>query len=99
AWWSVVGAGPCPALFDSLEPRRLLAVGAGVDVSALTLADRQQLLRNWTGANAAKLWARLDAGDVDAFDYRLLEYVRTRAGPSFFWKSQHLAADVAFAKA
>lgn len=87
------------AAFESLEPRRLLAVGAGVDVSALTLADRQQLLRNWAGPNAAKLWARLDAGDVDAFDYRLLEYVRTRAGPSFFWKTQDLPSDVAFAKA
>src|SRR4051812_13992366 len=89
------------AVFESLEPRRLLAVGAGagVDVSALTLADRQQLLRNWAGPNAAKLRARLDAGGVDAFDYRLLEYVQTRAGPSFFWEAKDLPADVAFAKA
>src|SRR3954452_15891658 len=87
------------AAFESLEPRRLLAVGTGVEVAALTLADRQQLLRNWAGPNAGKLWARLDAGDVAAFDYRLLEYVRTRAGPAFFWKTGDVPADLAFAKA
>jgi hypothetical protein len=86
-----------PMLVEALEPRRLLAAGA--DVSALTMADRQELLRNWGGPNAAKLRARLDAGDAAAFDYRLLEYVRTRAGPTFFWNAGDIPADVAFAKA
>src|SRR3954465_15687037 len=87
------------ALFEPLEPRRLLAAAAGVEVSALTLGDRQELLRNWAGPNAGKLRARLEAGGVAAFDYRLLEYVRTRSGPAFFWRTKDLPADVAFAKA
>src|SRR5688500_15135926 len=81
--------------FEPLEPRRMLAV----DVTALTLTDRQQLLRYWSGPHAAKLRARLDAGDTSAFDYRLLEYVRTRSGPSFFWGADDIPGHVAFVKA
>src|SRR5688500_5839635 len=85
---------------EPLEPRRLLsamtATPAAANPPALTVADRRELLRNWAGANAGKLQARLDAGDLDAFDYRLLEYVRTRRGPAFFWGAGDIPGHVAF---
>jgi hypothetical protein len=80
--------------FEPLESRRLLAA----TVAALTLADRRELLADWTGPIAIKLRNRLNDGDTSAFDFRLLEYVRNRAGPSFFWDPHDVPACVSFIK-
>ncbi len=77
---------------EGLEPRRLLAVA----ITSLTLADREELLRNWTGPIAVKLRNRLNEGDTSAFDYRLLEYVKTRTGPRFFWDVKDVPAYAKF---
>jgi hypothetical protein len=51
----------------------------------LTLADRQELLRNWIGSNAAQLQADLDASDTTAFDDHLLAYVRGRTNVHYYF--------------
>lgn len=51
----------------------------------LTLADRQELLRNWVGPNASQLAADLAASDTTAFDNDLLAYMRSRTNVHYYF--------------
>src|SRR5687767_11877315 len=51
----------------------------------LTLADRQELLRNWQGSNLAQLTADLNSGNTAAFDQHLLDYMKTRTTADYFF--------------
>lgn len=75
------------------------------DASVLTMADRVELAKSWSGPNSAELMRFLDSGNTAEFDRSLLGYMRTRQSPRFFfseadiptrveWIRQHLAADM-----
>jgi hypothetical protein len=51
----------------------------------LSLADRQELLRNWVGSDAATLSSLLAAGDTAGFDNELLSYMRSRTNVHYFF--------------
>lgn len=54
--------------------------------SALTLADRRQLLANWVGPNASQLKGLLDSGNVKGFDNALLKYMVNRTNIHYFFE-------------
>src|SRR5262245_10102936 len=82
-----------PFEFQPLEPRLLFAV------PSITKAMRQELLAHWNGANKADLQAKLDANKPGAFDGLLLNYMATRGGNTFFWKTSDVAGIKSFVNA
>jgi hypothetical protein len=66
------------------------SAGAAVGVKrnaapTLSLADRQELLRNWVGSDASTLASLLAAGDTAGFDNELLSYMRSRTNRHYFF--------------
>ncbi|MEZ0264280.1 MAG: hypothetical protein ACAI43_06105, partial [Phycisphaerae bacterium] len=51
----------------------------------LTVADRQELLANWIGPNAAALQSYLTSGNTAAFDAELLNYMKTRTNRHYLF--------------
>src|SRR4051794_22827839 len=51
----------------------------------LSLADRQELLKNWVGSDAGALSSLLASGDAAGFDNELLNYMRTRTNRHYFF--------------
>ncbi|MEO6435545.1 MAG: alginate lyase family protein, partial [Tepidisphaeraceae bacterium] len=84
-------ASVAPAIVPSAA---LIAQTAPADL--LTRGIRQQLLKHWTGPNKAELQAKLDANKLGAFDGLLLDYVKRRAGGTFFWKTSDVAGIKSF---
>lgn len=67
---------------------KTLAVGVRTpqaSTPALTLADRQELLNNWVGSNAATLASLLGAGNTAGFDAELLSYMRNRTNRQYYF--------------
>ncbi|HEY7116738.1 MAG TPA: alginate lyase family protein [Tepidisphaeraceae bacterium] len=62
----------------------------------LTLADRQELLNNWVGSNAAQLQSDLTAGDTTAFDDDLLSYMQTRTNVHYYFDPADAGSIVSF---
>lgn len=62
----------------------------------LTLADRQELLNNWAGSNAATLQSLLNAGDTTGFDNELLSYMRSRTNRQYYFDPDDAAGIVNF---
>jgi len=68
---------------NPLEQRVLLSV----TTSALTKAARADLLNHWSGPHAPTLAKDLKARKYGAFDNLLLNYMKSRPGDYFFWKT------------
>ena len=51
----------------------------------LSVADRQELLNNWVGSDAATLRTLLANGDTAGFDNELLSYMRNRTNVHYFF--------------
>src|SRR3954466_9072289 len=65
----------------------------------LSLADRQELLRNWVGSDAATLSSLLAAGDAAGFDNELLAYMRGRTNRQYFFDPSDAAGILNFINA
>jgi hypothetical protein len=64
------------------------AITTGVRRTAaptLSLADRQELLANWIGSDAATLQGFLNANDTAGFDNELLSYMQNRANRHYYF--------------
>ncbi len=51
----------------------------------LSLADRQELLANWVGSDAAVLQGYLNANDTASFDAELLNYMKARTNRHYYF--------------
>lgn len=69
-------------------------VPANVDDKA-----RAELLENWTGGKSAELTSLLKAGNSAGFDLTLLQHMRTRQTPRFFFTPKEIPDRVAWIKA
>jgi hypothetical protein len=69
---------------------------APMATSALTLADRQELLRNWYGPGGPTLRGYLNAGDTANFDATLLNYMRTRTNTHYYFEQSDVGGIVSF---
>src|SRR4051812_33775623 len=65
----------------------------------LSLADRQELLKNWVGSDAATLSSLLAAGDAAGFDNELLNYMRTRTNRHYFFEPSDASGILSFINA
>src|SRR5204863_4463642 len=52
----------------------------------LSLADRQELLANWVGSDAATLQGFLNANDTLGFDNELLSYMQNRSNRHYYFE-------------
>ncbi len=59
--------------------------------SIVTDKERSELLENWTGGNAGELAKFLKAGDSAGFDRSLLQHMRSRKAPRFFFTEKEIA--------
>jgi hypothetical protein len=86
-------------VFQSLESRRLLS--ATTPATALTLADRQALLADWTGSDKSTLKSDLASDDVNKFDTDLLNYVTGTSGAlgNFFFSPSNVNNYISFIQA
>ena len=80
------------AVFEiqELEARRLLSVARP------TLADRQEIMANWSGPNAHYLDSLLQRGYTAAFDQTLLTYMENRTGANYYFSPSDMPGDVSF---
>jgi hypothetical protein len=65
----------------------------------LSLADRQELLKNWVGSDAATLSSLLAAGDAAGFDNELLAYMRARTNRQYFFDPADASGILSFINA
>jgi len=70
------GASPSPSVIRATPMKA---------APTLSLADRQELLANWIGSNAATLQGYLTAGNTTAFDAELLNYMKTRTNRHYLF--------------
>lgn len=70
-----------------LESRLLLTSPGDV----LTLANRYELVNDWSAPNASSLRALLDAGNMAGFDQALLDSMLARTAPKFFFASSDIS--------
>jgi hypothetical protein len=75
---------------QELEARRLLSV------TRPTLADRQEIMANWSGPNAHYLSSLLQRGYTAAFDQTLLTYMENRTGANYYFSPSDVPSDVSF---
>src|SRR5438874_9746570 len=65
----------------------------------LSFADRQELLKNWVGSDAAALSSLLAAGDTAGFDNELLAYMRGRSNRHYFFDPADASGILSFINA
>jgi predicted outer membrane repeat protein len=77
-------ASPAQAVDKMASPAAIHATPA-TSTPTLTVADRQELLKNWVGSDAATLSTLLAANDTAGFDAELLNYMKTRTNVHYYF--------------
>lgn len=93
-----LSAAPLTAVPALVSPTATQSVKR-TSAPTLSLADRQELLRNWVGSDAATLSSLLAAGDTAGFDNELLNYMRTRTNRNYFFDPADAAGILNFINA
>src|SRR5689334_10510061 len=87
--------------FQSLEERVLMSAASSVAkpmklAAVPTLADRQEIVKNWYGPGGWTLNHLLQAGDTVGFDQTLLTYMETRGNAHYFFSPGDVPAATSF---
>ncbi len=84
----VMASAASSAVASIARPLKLAAVPS--------LADRQEILKNWYGAGGKQLSRLLAAGDTAGFDQTLLYYMVNRTTAHYFFSPSDIPGDVQF---
>jgi len=87
------------AAMQGLEGADKGVSGQNTNVEAkgvVTDQDRAELLENWVGSNAGELASLLKAGDSAGFDRALLQYMRARKTPRFYFTPAEIPERIAW---
>jgi hypothetical protein len=84
--------GTLPANFEYAP----LGVVTTMPSAVVSKALRQDLLSHWNGSNKSTLQSLLNQGKYGAFDNNLLNYMRSRSSPDFFFDPTDLSSYVTY---